>query len=329
MTLHYLKSLIWNVLLQELGSIMYLEHNISCNITVHNSFHLIQLLVYIPVFFVGTTLNGLALWIFCYKINRWTETRVYMTNLVMADGCLLFTLPFKMVFSYNQQQVDTWCLIVESAYFINRLMSIYIITIVAIDRYITVKYPLKAKGLKSPFKAATISACLWILIICLVGITKAWENREQPGICFEPSGKPSRETLLACLLGFFIPLIILSFCSVQVIKKLVRKRNTTAHEEKLIQKAIYIISANMIVFLACFFPVYTGHIVQFIVNYTNAVCSVRSNVNNFVHLASLTANTNCCLDAICYYFVSQEFQEATSLLQKSNASKSMTYQRQM
>ncbi|KFP11391.1 G-protein coupled receptor 35, partial [Egretta garzetta] len=296
----------------------------SCNITAYENFPLVQLCVYIPVLLLGILLNVLALWVFCCKLGKWTETRVYMVNLAVADCFLLFTLPFKTLTQLHQLKASRWCLVLEGGYFINRLMSIGIITIVAVDRYLAIKYPLKARVLRSPLKAAFASGFLWIVIICAMSLIKKLEAREQDELCFEKSSvKPSVTTLCAIIVGFFIPLIILSYCSIQVIAELMRKKNENCHKEKLIRKAIYIVSANMAVFIVCFLPLYVGHLIRFIMDSISSNCSAIQKVNNFVHLASVLANTNCCLDAICYYFVNKEFKEASSKLamSKSGASK--------
>ncbi|KFO04781.1 G-protein coupled receptor 35, partial [Balearica regulorum gibbericeps] len=290
----------------------------SCSITAYESFPLVQLCIYVPVLLLGILLNALALWVFCCKLSKWTETRVYMVNLAGADFLLLFTLPFKMLSQFYHLKADTWCLILEGGYFINRLMSISIITVVAADRYLAIKYPLKAKVLRSPPKAAFASGFLWIIIICVMSLIKKLEDRGQDELCFEKSSvKPSVITLCAIIVGFFIPLIILSYCSIQVIAELIRKKNQNCHKEKVIRKAVYIVSANLIVFIVCFLPLYVGHLLRFIMDSVSSNCSAIQRVNNFVHLASVLANTNCCLDAICYYFVNKEFKEASPKLTKS------------
>ncbi|NXO47790.1 GPR35 protein, partial [Aramus guarauna] len=290
----------------------------SCNITAYESFPLVQVCIYAPVSVLGIFLNALALRVFCCKLSKWTETRVYMVNLAVADFLLLITLPFKMLFQFYHLQAHTWCLLLEGGYFINRLMSISIITVVAADRYLAIKYPLKAKVLRSPLKAAFASGFLWIVIICVMSIIKKLEDRGQDELCFEKSSvKPSVITLCAVIVGFFIPLIILSFCSIQVIAELTRKKNENCHKEKGIRKAVYIVSANLTVFIICFLPLYLGHLLRFIMDYISSNCSAIQSINNFVHIASVLANMNCCLDAICYYYVNKEFKEASPKLAKS------------
>ncbi|KAJ7402225.1 hypothetical protein BTVI_88313 [Pitangus sulphuratus] len=105
----------------------------------------LQLIVYIPVIALGIPLNVIAFWVFCCKLKGWTETKVYMINLIVADSFLLFTLPFMAYLTKNKYPADRLCTAIYSIYFTNMPMSIFIITLIAIDRYIAIKFPLKAK----------------------------------------------------------------------------------------------------------------------------------------------------------------------------------------
>ncbi|NWR16219.1 GPR35 protein, partial [Emberiza fucata] len=292
----------------------------SCNITAYEIFSVFQLCVYIPVLVLGLVLNVLALWVFCYKLGKWTETRVYMVNLAVADCLLLFTLPFKTLSQFQHLKVDGWCLVLEGGYFTNRFMSIGIITLIAADRYLAIKYPLRSKALRSPLKATFASGVLWIVIICETSLIKSFEDRREDDFCFEKSSvTPSVITLCTIIAGFFIPLLILSYCSIQIIAELRRKKTDNCCDEMLTRKAVYIVSANMAVFIICFLPLYLGHLLRFVLDSVSSNCSAIQTINNFVHFASILANTNCCLDAICYYFVNKEFKEASPKLAKSKS----------
>ncbi|XP_010003393.1 PREDICTED: G-protein coupled receptor 35-like [Chaetura pelagica] len=50
-------------------------------------------------------------------------------------------------------------------YFINMVMSIYIISFISIDRYIAIKHPLKARIFRSPSRAALLCGLLWVSVI--------------------------------------------------------------------------------------------------------------------------------------------------------------------
>lgn len=283
------------------------------NCTEHAYVDGIQLFIYIPVFFIGVILNVLALRVFCCKLSKWTETRVYMVNLAIADCLIPFILPFKMLL--KSTKVETLCLVLESAYFINRYMSIFLITITAVDRYITIQYPFKAKKVRSPQKSGLVCGIVWILLVSIVWLHKWQEEREKPGCCFKKiSRKPYISVLASTIWGFLIPLMILSFCSIQIVRKLTKKKKSNPHEEKFVQKSINIISANMAVFIICFLPINMANIVRFIADYSKAADTTVAKIDIFVDVAGIIANTNCCMDAICYYFVNKEFQEAAKEL---------------
>ncbi|NWV23407.1 GPR35 protein, partial [Origma solitaria] len=271
-------------------------------------FVLLQLVVYVPVLALGIPLNTIAFWVFCCKIKRWTETKVYMINLIIADSFLLFTLPFLLYFTMYKHPVDQLCFAVQNIYFTNMPMSILIITLIAIDRYVAIKFPLKAKILRSPLKSASICGFLWItLIIASNFYPKLHSNWE--GCCFRrQSAQPTYFSLFSSICGYFIPLGIVIFCSVQVIRCLKKKMATSPHETKLFQKAVHIVSVNLFVFTLCFSPLYITLLVRFALELGGGY-SLLSEVRTCIKIFACLANCNCCLDVFCYYFAAKEFPE--------------------
>ncbi|XP_014424565.2 G-protein coupled receptor 35-like [Pelodiscus sinensis] len=283
--------------------------NCSNSLKLNYNVQLIQVIIYATIFPFGAIFNILALWVFCCKMKKWTETRVYMINLVIADCSVVCTLPFTIYFLWNDWSRDMLCLTIQSIYIINMCMSIYIITVISVDRYIAIKYPLRAKSLRSPWKAAFICGFLWISVITSQNVNP---SREEP-LCFQKlSTTPSASILYIWILVFLIPLIILSFCSIHIIRSLNKKIITNPQEKKLIEKAIYIVSTNMIVFIVCFLPVQVGMLARFVMEKNEFTCLAIKKIRIFISITSCIANSNCCMDAICYYFVAKEFREASS-----------------
>ncbi|NXI16920.1 GPR35 protein, partial [Irena cyanogastra] len=266
----------------------------------------LQLVVYIPVLALGIPLNAIAFWVFCCKIKRWTETKVYMINLIVADTSLLFTLPFLLYYTKYRRPKDQLCLAIQNIYFTNMPMSILIITLIAIDRYIAIKFPLKAKILRSPLKSALICGFLWITLVVYSGLYRTL-NRE--GCCFrKQSLEPRYSFLVTSICGYFIPLGIVIFCSVQVIRCLKKKMVTSPHETKLFQKAVQIVSVNLCVFAICFSPYHISLLLRFAVEVAGAHSLIQG-VVTYMKISVCLANCNCCLDAFCYYFAAKEFPE--------------------
>ncbi|NXA47807.1 GPR35 protein, partial [Nothocercus julius] len=278
--------------------------------TIQDGVLLFQLVVYIPVLAFGIPLNVIAFWVFCWKLKRWTETRVYMINLMIADCSLLFALPFLIYFHQGEHPTGKLCFTIQCIYFTNRPMSILIITLIAIDRYVAIKFPIKAKTLRSPLKSASVCGLLWIILIIYAYFHPEFEEGKEQ-FCFQKrSSQPKYSSVLSICFGYFVPLGIVVFCSVEVIKCLKKKMSGSPPETKLIQKALHIISVNLCVFILCFLPFYTVLLLRFAVDVAGA-CSLISTARVSIQILVCLANANCCLDGFCYYFAAKEFQETS------------------
>ncbi|XP_061862034.1 G-protein coupled receptor 35-like [Colius striatus] len=284
--------------------------NCTENNTLQNGIVTFQLIVYIPVLFLGIPLNMIAFWIFCCKLKSWSETRVYLINLVVADSFLLVVLPFLIYFTIYDHPMDSLCFTIQNIYFTNMPMSTLTIMLIAIDRYIAIKFPLKAKVLRSPLKSASVCGFLWVTLLTSSFLRPKFNDKR---LCLQKKSlQPNYSVLLSFVFGYFIPLGVVIFCSVQVIRCLKKKMATSPHETKLIQKAIHIVSVNLCVFVVCFSPLYITLLFRLAVEVAGA-CSLISKVGATVQISACLANSNCCLDAFCYYFAAKEFHEFPSL----------------
>ncbi|NXD74715.1 GPR35 protein, partial [Eolophus roseicapillus] len=174
----------------------------NCSITsleLYHHVHLFELALYNVIFFFGALFNAFALWVFFCKIKKWTETRMYVINLVFAGCFVICTLPFMAYLLWNKSTRGELCRFIETMYFINMLVSIYVITFTSIDRYIAIKHPLKARTLRSPSKAALLCGLLWVSVI--TGATaQIWQSRST--LCFQKD--TSVPAALSLLSMFFV-----------------------------------------------------------------------------------------------------------------------------
>ncbi|KAJ6669254.1 hypothetical protein lerEdw1_008063 [Lerista edwardsae] len=273
-----------------------------------------ELIVTIPVVLFGSLLNATALWVFCCRRGSWTEAKVYLINLAMADFTIVFTLPFITYFHFRKWPEDDFCKVLLTIHCINMPMSNSIITLIALDRYIAIKHPLKAKALRSPRKAAIACLFLWLCCVPSAVIIVATFPPETQKYCFyQTSGYPPSLQFYT-LSFFFIPLLILIFCSTQIIRCLKQKENASLREEKLTRKALRVISVNMGIFIICFLPFNLSLLARFGADAAGADCSVLNAINKAIVISAGISHLNCCLDAICYYLVAKEFQDAASFL---------------
>ncbi|KAG9467711.1 hypothetical protein GDO78_014436, partial [Eleutherodactylus coqui] len=268
------------------------------------------------VFIFGTIFNSLAVWVFCFKMKKWTETRVFMMNLLFSDCCLLFTLPFRIYTTQHPWPLgDSWCNALLSVYFMNTYVSIAVITLISMDRYVAIKFPIKARTLRSPKKAALACGIIWLVYITIRLYLGLDTDRRLSKSCFrKETEKPLNRALYFTVFGTCLPMVILIFCSTQIILTL--KKKMSVNKKKKIKKSISIVKTNLAIFLFCFLPFSTGNIVRFVIESIGSDCSLIKFINDIFYAAQGLSDINCCLDSICYYFVAKEFWENISLIPK-------------
>ncbi|XP_027446347.1 G-protein coupled receptor 35-like [Zalophus californianus] len=260
---------------------------------------------------LGLPLNGLGLWVFCCRLRRWTETRIYMVNLVAADFLLLLSLP-GVLHTLGQEQGDQegpLCRVLQSFYYVNTYMSMCLITAVAVDRYTALCFPLRVRAWRSPRQAAFTCLALWLLVFGAVALVASLLPADE-NFCFGQGHNRAIKMLVFSLLFFFLSLLILSFCSGQVLWHLLRKHTRAPPEEAgRILKALRVVATNLATFVLCFLPLHVALMAKLVASWTSAACPTVQSITDFVQVAARMANANCCLDAISYYFVATEFQE--------------------
>ncbi|XP_006875286.1 PREDICTED: G-protein coupled receptor 35-like [Chrysochloris asiatica] len=281
--------------------------NKSCNSTLPDLFSHMTWAYTITLVLLGLVLNCLALCVLCCRLPQWTETRVYMVNLAVADLCLVCALPFFLHTLKMEKQGTLFCYLSQGIYLVNRYMSISLIMAIAVDRYLAVCYPLRSRGLRSPRQAVAVCALLWVLVVSSQGVRWLLDMHEG-GFCFSRQS-PKFNSILVSLMSFYVPLAVLVFCSLQVVTSLARRPAADLTQAEATRKASRMIWANLAVFVACFLPLHLVLTVFSAMAPDN--CDLRRTFSILLYFTSKLSDANCCLDTISYYLMAKEFQEAS------------------
>ncbi len=228
----------------------------------------LELVFYIPIFVFGLILNAIALLVFWGFLRKWTESTIYMTSLALMDLLLLFPLPFKMHATNHKwsASLQPLCSVLESLYFVGIYGSIYTIMCIAVDRWVAICHPFKAKVLRSPRAALVTCFGVWALVLAAIfpTIYGLREAGDQDFHCFhEFSAKGWSPKVIICVqvFGFLGPALVVICCSVQTICTLQQSGQRSAQSRACVK----IIYSSLSAFLVPFTPSHLGILLQFLV----------------------------------------------------------------
>ncbi len=327
-------SEVWEALLYITPSILFFTlfsvrlKMSNCTLNITAGVRYIQLAALIPTFILGVPGNIYVLVMFCRRPRtKWTYMNIYITNMAIADCVVLVLLPIRIA-SYFWEDSRPWddiykelCYVLVSVYYVNMYVSIFTVTAISVVRYVAIKCPLKARETLSCRKALVVCALIW-LVTC--SLSAAFHHVDKPETnttikCFHKNKEgelPLAFILVLNILGFFVPFLIMLFCSLRVIFKLRSQLEIGSRSEKI--QCMYIIAANLIVFVVCFFPIHFGFFFKYLMQAYKHSCSAQFFAHNLVHVAMCLSSMNCALDCFSYYFATRTSWKLCSSKQSTN-----------
>ncbi|XP_028986569.1 G-protein coupled receptor 35 [Betta splendens] len=267
----------------------------------------LQCLSYSPLFVLGFLVNAAAARAFASKRLSWTETHIYMLNLVVADTALVLFLPFRIYDALYCLPTTTLCTLLIFIHFINMYASIMTTMAISVHRYLTVRFPLQARSWRRKKETAVVVCLLiWVFLVTVCAAFRTENYPEQLWTCYvRRKDHPLRlEFLLILLLvGFLVPLMIIVFCATQIIYILSKEEDRL--EEK--KKTVGVVMANMIVFIVCYTPIHVGFLINFLYHAPEHWQTRHIPAHMYFQVSEWVASTNCFFDSISYYFLLKQF----------------------
>uniref|UniRef100_UPI0037E72904 G-protein coupled receptor 35-like n=1 Tax=Semicossyphus pulcher TaxID=241346 RepID=UPI0037E72904 len=277
------------------------------NITRSCSMETLQGLAYCPLLLLGLVVNAAALRASIAQRDPWTDTHVYIFNLVIADSALLFFLPFRIYDAFFCLSKTLLCTFLVSIHYINMYASIFTSTAISVHRYLAIKFPLQARSWRRKKKAAfAVCLAIWVFVVTICAVF--WENNHPQKLwtCYERCRNQQLQLQFLVILvsvGFLTPLFIVVYCSGQIICVLL-KEVTKSVETK---RTIGIVTANMIVFVVCYTPIHIAFVVSYLSEPPPNWQFTLMPVQVYILLSEWIASTNCCFDSISYYFLLKRY----------------------
>ncbi|XP_051900826.1 LOW QUALITY PROTEIN: lysophosphatidic acid receptor 6-like [Pristis pectinata] len=270
--------------------------------------------VYSVVFVLGTAANSAALWYFLRAKEDFSPSDVFMVNLACDRPVFALTLPFRVVYHAldNDWIFGEWgCKITGSLFFPTMYGSTLFLTCICVDRYIAGGVPSALTAAAPAPLPALISTLIWLLLAgCLLYLTlKGPLTSKFPDgrtACLENfssrswSGRISGISFAAAILGFFLPLLVITVCYPLIARRLLEPGAAPLGACRK-RRALRTVLLVLAVFLICFVPY---HVIQLLHTLRRIQLWSSCHLIRFTYSArrvtmALTS-INSCLDPLIY-----------------------------
>ncbi|KAM4795966.1 G-protein coupled receptor 183-like [Rhinophrynus dorsalis] len=271
---------------------------------------------YFIVLFVGSCGNILALHLTYKRAKKISSTDIYLINLAISDALFTLALPGRITYyimNFHWPFGDCLCRITTFIFYTNTYVGIYFMTCVSVDRYIAVVHALQFSKLRKARSVKYICLVVWCLVLfqtiplLLRPMTSVSENSVTCMEYFNFESIPQLPVLLllACVIGYFVPVGISVFCYIKINFKLCKtsKENSLVDKKGHQRRAFTVIMVVLIALVLCFTP-YHINIMQFMVRRLlyEPSCAENKAFKMSLQITVALMNINCCIDPIIYFF---------------------------
>ncbi|XP_072546429.1 B2 bradykinin receptor [Salminus brasiliensis] len=270
---------------------------------------------------LGIIGNVFVLLVFCLHKKACTVAEIYLGNLAAADLLLMCCLPFWAVSvanSFEWQFGSLMCRLVNTGIKMNMYCSVYFLVLVSADRYIALVHAMSHGRMRRPWYAKLSCVAVWILGVLLSIPTLNFRTVKyvpDVGVSACILQYPSHEAEVACnilliLLGFIIPVSVISYCTWKIIvalRKQVIDRFNAVNTEK---KATVLVLAVLVVFLFCWVPFHLVTVLDLMVRFQAlSGCTLQTALDICNQIFTYLALSNSVLNPILYVIVGKNFRK--------------------
>ncbi|GCC35040.1 relaxin-3 receptor 1-like [Chiloscyllium punctatum] len=283
-------------------------------------------IVYLIVCVLGLVGNLLVL---CLLQSKYVKKKSTMTILVMGlavtDFQFVLTLPFWAVdtaLDFSWPFGNIMCKLVSSVTVMNMYASVFFLTVMSITRYCSVAQSLKMKTHSSGYSDKFLCISIWV-VACIATLphaiystTVAVVDEELcivkfPDLHNDPQFWLGLYQLSKVLVGFILPLIIISVCYILLLR-FVNRKKMSCNNPKRTSKVTRSVTIVVLSFFICWLPnqaltVWSAFIKLNVVEFTGAFYTTQAYI---FPVSICLAHSNSCLNPILYCLMRREFRAA-------------------
>ncbi|XP_062906864.1 probable G-protein coupled receptor 34 [Mobula hypostoma] len=283
------------------------------NCSINQDFLMVLLpIIYSFIFITGLLSNVSALLVFFIVRTKKNSIHVYLINMAFADLLLIVCLPFRIVYHANHDQWilgNYFCRVIGILFYLNMYVSIVLLGLISIDRYLKIIKPLQHYKLKDASRSCMICGIIWSFSI-LIGIMELWNTAtDNSNKCFHYREKPHSKVIinLVIVLIFWLVffLLIISYAKIaRRLSKLSREKPELPNK-KVFNNVVMKTFIIPIIFTICFVPFHISRFFYIASQLQQGSCYWKNMANKTNEISLLLSAFNSCLDPIMYFLLSK------------------------
>ncbi|XP_033022105.1 CX3C chemokine receptor 1-like [Lacerta agilis] len=294
----------------------YEELAIMCEKTDIQAFGKVFLpILYALVFTVGLVGNGLVVLTIVQGGRQKSVTDIFLLNLAICDLLFVISLPF-----WASYLIKGWtlgnlsCQIVSSFYSVGLYGGMFFITVISIDRYFAIVRATCIMKARTIRHGSLTSLAVWTLAILFAAPHFVFIRKigtECTSLYPEHLEEiwPIFTYIEYNVIGFLLPLCIMSFCYLMIVKTLMSCKN---HRKRRAMKLILLV---VVVFFLFWTPYHISLFLQILrLSDFFQHCSSRRLLDYTMQITESLAFSHCCLNPIIYAFAGEKFRKKLSRL---------------
>ncbi|XP_029433232.1 chemokine-like receptor 1 [Rhinatrema bivittatum] len=292
--------------------------------SIAESMRILSIVIYSIALIFGVMGNSLVIWITGYKMKKTVNT-VWFLNLAIADFIFTFFLPLPIIqaaMSFHWPFGKFLCKINSMIGIVNMYASIFFLTVISVDRCMSVVFPVWSQNHRTPRLATIIALTTWCLAILFSlpapifrdtqtypnNVTTCFSNyalSTNTSIAHVAALKATRHkaiTIIRFLFGFFIPFLVIAACY-GIITVLLQKNRLVARS----RKPFRIIIAVIMSFFICWFPFHVFAFLELSLH-QGSTCQLQQVFRIGMPIATSLTFLNSCVNPILYVFMGRDAQ---------------------
>ncbi|XP_040182806.1 chemokine-like receptor 1 [Rana temporaria] len=254
---------------------------------------------------LGITGNGLVIWFVAFKMKK-TVNSVWFLSLAFADFTFSLFLPLTIThiaLDYHWPFGSFMCKLSRFVLYLNLSASVLQLTVISIDRCISVVFPVWCRNHRTVRLAAKVILVLWIVSL-LLNVpyfihTHTYAANDTRVGCYVDWSMHNTQVIIRFIILFVIPFTIIIFCYTLIFLRIQRNPRITS------TKPFKVIAAVIISFFICWFPYHVFSIVN--LYGMNHDLSLVFYIGYLI--SCLLAYSNSCVNPLLYVFIGQDFKQ--------------------